>query len=358
LAALGIVFGDIGTSPLYTLKTILSMTHAAPANVTVVLGVLSLIIWTLIIITSVKYVAFAMSIANDGEGGILALMSLLGTKKRQPTIIVAMGLFGAALIYGDGAITPAISVLCALEGLTIATPVVQPYVLPAAVAILIAVFAIQPQGTARIGKAFGPIMCLWFLAEENSARRIQSFDTVLPDDVRAAFTGRQRRGILGRFEFPDRNILWLTGAIVFGAMMVALAIGLRGQHQTQPTAAMPEPTSSARPAQNASPLPTPALAAVGRPALDTAATASQATLVKLPPPRAVLVRLPQWHVGEERPVMMPYGLEVEARLKGRLPSTDGLPMSGNSIGDAWVVGHSAWVWVAAPGTGSANWIDP
>jgi len=164
LAALGIVFGDIGTSPLYTLKTILSMTHAAPANVTVVLGVLSLIIWTLIIITSVKYVAFAMSIANDGEGGILALMSLLGTKKRQPAIIVAMGLFGAALIYGDGAITPAISVLSALEGLTIATPVVQPYVLPAAVAILIALFAIQPQGTARIGKAFGPIMCLWFLA--------------------------------------------------------------------------------------------------------------------------------------------------------------------------------------------------
>jgi KUP system potassium uptake protein len=164
LAALGIVFGDIGTSPLYTLKTILSMTHAAPANVAVVLGVLSLIIWTLIIITSVKYVAFAMSIANDGEGGILALMSLLGTKKRQPAIIVAMGLFGAALIYGDGAITPAISVLSALEGLTIATPVVQPYVLPAAVAILIALFAIQPQGTARIGKAFGPIMCLWFLA--------------------------------------------------------------------------------------------------------------------------------------------------------------------------------------------------
>jgi KUP system potassium uptake protein len=164
LAALGIVFGDIGTSPLYTLKTILSMTHGAPANVNVVLGVLSLIIWTLIVITSIKYVAFAMSIDNDGEGGILALMSLLGTKKHQPAIIVAMGLFGAALIYGDGAITPAISVLSALEGLTIATPAVQPYVLPAAVAILIALFAIQPQGTARIGKAFGPIMSLWFLA--------------------------------------------------------------------------------------------------------------------------------------------------------------------------------------------------
>ena len=163
LAALGIVFGDIGTSPLYTLKTILSMTAGTPTR-DVVLGVLSLIIWTLIIITSVKYVAFAMSIDNDGEGGILALMSLLGTKKQQRPIIVAIGLFGAALIYGDGAITPAISVLSALEGLNIAMPAVQPYVLPGAVAVLIALFAIQPQGTARIGKAFGPVMSVWFFA--------------------------------------------------------------------------------------------------------------------------------------------------------------------------------------------------
>ena len=151
LAALGIVFGDIGTSPLYTLKTILSMTTGTPTR-DVVLGVLSLIIWTLIIITSVKYVAFAMSIDNDGEGGILALMSLLGTKKHQRPIIVAIGLFGAALIYGDGAITPAISVLSALEGLNIATPAVQPYVLPGAVAILIALFAIQPQETLGLAR--------------------------------------------------------------------------------------------------------------------------------------------------------------------------------------------------------------
>jgi KUP system potassium uptake protein len=163
LAALGIVFGDIGTSPLYTLKTVLSMTRGTPTP-DVVLGVLSLIVWTLIIITSVKYVVVAMSIDNDGEGGILALMSLLCIKKHQQPIIVAIGLFGAALIYGDGAITPAISVLSALEGLNIATPAVKPYVLPAAVVILVALFAIQPQGTARIGKAFGPIMCLWFLA--------------------------------------------------------------------------------------------------------------------------------------------------------------------------------------------------
>ena len=163
LSALGIVFGDIGTSPLYTLKTVLNLTGGTPTP-SVVLGVLSLIIWTLIIITSVKYVTFAMSIDNDGEGGILALMSLLGIKKHQRPAIVAVGLFGAALIYGDGAITPAISVLSALEGLNIAVPALKSYILPAAVAILVALFAIQPLGTARIGKAFGPIMGLWFLS--------------------------------------------------------------------------------------------------------------------------------------------------------------------------------------------------
>ena len=163
LSALGIVFGDIGTSPLYTLKTVLNLTGANPAADTV-LGVLSLILWTLIIITSVKYVTIAMSIDNDGEGGILALMSLLALKKHRRPAIVAVGLFGAALIYGDGAITPAISVLSALEGLDIALPALHTYVLPAAVAILIALFALQPSGSSRIGKAFGPVMALWFLS--------------------------------------------------------------------------------------------------------------------------------------------------------------------------------------------------
>ncbi|HEV2441491.1 MAG TPA: KUP/HAK/KT family potassium transporter [Steroidobacteraceae bacterium] len=161
VAALGVVFGDIGTSPLYTFKTVLNLAGERPDSVTV-LGSLSLVIWTLIVVTSIKYVAFAMRINNDGEGGILALMSLLGVKARRPAI-VAVGLFGAALIYGDGAITPAISVLSALEGLKMVAPSFNPYVLPAAVAVLIALFAIQPQGTARIGKAFGPIMTLWFL---------------------------------------------------------------------------------------------------------------------------------------------------------------------------------------------------
>ena len=161
LSALGIVFGDIGTSPLYTFKAILGATSAAP-NANVVLGVLSLVLWTLFIITTVKYVSFAMRVDNDGEGGILALMALLGVKTRQRPTIVAVGLFGAALIYGDGAITPAISVLSALEGLDMATPALQPYVVPAAVAILVALFAIQSKGTAAIGHLFGPVMLVWF----------------------------------------------------------------------------------------------------------------------------------------------------------------------------------------------------
>jgi len=162
VSALGIVFGDIGTSPLYTLKTVLGLTGENP-DPQAIFGSLSLIIWTLIVVTTIKYVSVAMRVDNDGEGGILALMALLGVKRERRPIIVAVGLFGAALIYGDGAITPAISVLSALEGLTIATPVVQPYLVPTAVAILIGLFALQPQGTSRIGRTFGPIMTVWFL---------------------------------------------------------------------------------------------------------------------------------------------------------------------------------------------------
>ena len=128
LGALGVVFGDIGTSPLYTLKTVLSLA-GNKSDAFTVLGSLSLVIWTLIIITSIKYVTFAMRMDNDGEGGILALMSLLGVKRRNRPLIVAVGLFGAALIYGDGAITPAISVLSALEGLNMVAPAFSPYVL-------------------------------------------------------------------------------------------------------------------------------------------------------------------------------------------------------------------------------------
>jgi KUP system potassium uptake protein len=162
LSALGIVFGDIGTSPLYTLKTVLALGGSPPSD-GAVLGILSLIIWTLTLITTVKYVIVAMSIDYDGEGGILALMSLLSHKRHKRPLIVAVGLLGAALIYGDGAITPAISVLSALEGLNDPLPALRPYVLPGAVTLLVALFLVQPSGTSRIGRAFGPIMAVWFL---------------------------------------------------------------------------------------------------------------------------------------------------------------------------------------------------
>jgi KUP system potassium uptake protein len=159
--ALGVVFGDIGTSPLYTLKTVLLLSGNNPSPA-VILGLLSLIFWTLVIVTSLKYAMFAMRIDNHGEGGILALMSLLIRKKTGRYTVLFAGLFGAALIYGDGAITPAISVLSAVEGVNIILPELKPYILPATVVILVTLFAIQPLGTARIGKVFGPIMGLWF----------------------------------------------------------------------------------------------------------------------------------------------------------------------------------------------------
>jgi KUP system potassium uptake protein len=163
LGALGVVYGDIGTSPLYTIKTAIEWAGGA-ATPEAALGMLSLITWTLIITTSVKYVAIVMRADNDGEGGILALMSLLGIKHGERTGVIAIGILGAALLYGDGAITPAISVLSALEGLKAPMPSFAPYVLPLSVVVLLAVFALQPAGTARIGRLFGPIMTLWFVS--------------------------------------------------------------------------------------------------------------------------------------------------------------------------------------------------
>src|SRR5215468_3007808 len=162
LAALGVVFGDIGTSPLYTLKTVIDLAGSNPSPA-IVLGVVSLIFWTLVVITTIKYVTIAMRIDNEGEGGIVALMALIGVKRHRRPVIVAIGLLGAALIYGDGAITPPISVLSALEGLEIAAPGLKAFVVPIAVLVLVGLFALQPQGTARIGRAFGPVMALWFL---------------------------------------------------------------------------------------------------------------------------------------------------------------------------------------------------
>ena len=167
LGALGIVYGDIGTSPIYALRESLHGAygvHASPENV---LGVLSLIFWSLILVISVKYLGFIMRADNNGEGGIIALTALVIPPGRPPEgvrkFLVAAGLFGAALLYGDSMITPAISVLSAVEGLEVATPLFQPYVIPITVAILLGLFSVQRFGTASVGSVFGPIVLVWFL---------------------------------------------------------------------------------------------------------------------------------------------------------------------------------------------------
>ena len=163
LSSLGVVFGDLGTSPLYTLQTVVQATGGqfTPRSA---LGILSLIVWTLIVTVSVKYCLFVMRADNRGEGGILALMSLIGANAFAPgfRLFTGIGLLGAALIYGDGVITPAISVLSALEGVNVVDATFKPFVMPGAVAILLGLFAAQRFGTEKIGRAFGPVMLLWF----------------------------------------------------------------------------------------------------------------------------------------------------------------------------------------------------
>jgi KUP system potassium uptake protein len=165
ITALGVVYGDIGTSPLYAFRECFFGSHSVPPTHENVLGVLSLIIYSLLIVISIKYLALVMRADNQGEGGILALTSLQprnnGTRYAP---LVLLGLFGAALLYGDGMITPAITVLGAIEGLKVATPLFEPYVVPITVGILMAVFAIQKHGTHRVGGLFGPVMVLWFLS--------------------------------------------------------------------------------------------------------------------------------------------------------------------------------------------------
>ena len=169
LAALGVVYGDIGTSPLYAIKEVFAGGHhPVPVTPDNVLGILSLVFWSLVVVVSIKYVAIIMRADNKGEGGIMARMALglgnseLGARKR--TAVILLGLCGAALFYGDGVITPAISVLSAVEGLEVATPALKAYVIPVTIAVLIGLFLFQKHGTAKIGVLFGPVTALWFVA--------------------------------------------------------------------------------------------------------------------------------------------------------------------------------------------------
>ena len=169
LMVLGVVYGDIGTSPLYALRECFYGPHGTALTRDNILGVLSLIFWSLILVISVKYLVFVLRADNRGEGGILALMGLIHRNRLRRAVggrngfVLLLGLFGAALLYGDGVITPAISVLSAFEGLEIAAPALRPYVIPVTIVVLIGLFMIQRRGTAVVGALFGPVVLVWFV---------------------------------------------------------------------------------------------------------------------------------------------------------------------------------------------------
>jgi KUP system potassium uptake protein len=167
LGALGVVYGDIGTSPLYTIKEIFNPEHELPLNAANLIGSVSVVLWGLIFVVTLKYVLLILRADNRGEGGIMALTALAakaaGSTVRRRQVLLLIGVFGAALFYGDSIITPAISVLSAVEGLEVATPALKPYVLPISLGVLIGLFSFQRFGTAVVGKLFGPVIGLWFL---------------------------------------------------------------------------------------------------------------------------------------------------------------------------------------------------
>lgn len=251
LAALGIVYGDIGTSPIYALREAFYAHDGiavAPANI---YGVLSLIFWALIVVISIKYLTVVMRAGNNGEGGIIALVALLNPWKTEKTsrryLLMLLGLFGAALLYGDGTITPAISVLSAIEGLQVATPAFTPYVVPITIAILVGLFLIQKRGTAAVGSLFGPVMLVWFctlallgagsilehptiLAALNPAHAVQFFAAngmaaffVLGTVFLVVTGGEALYADMGHFGITPIRIAW------FGLVLPALVLNYFGQ---------------------------------------------------------------------------------------------------------------------------------
>src|SRR3989475_2124154 len=205
LLALGVVYGDIGTSPLYALREAFHGQHGIPVTQGNVLGVLSLIFWSLLLIVTVKYHVVIIRADNKGEGGVLALMALVngsrvvrGLSPRR--VMIVLGIFGSALLYADGGLTPAISVLSAVEGLEIATPALASWVIPVTLVILIGLFLVQSRGTARIGAVFGPVMLVWFatigvlglsqiIREPSLLAAVSPYHAarVFPEDVRRGF---------------------------------------------------------------------------------------------------------------------------------------------------------------------------
>jgi KUP system potassium uptake protein len=265
VAALGVVYGDIGTSPLYALRECFHGAHAIAPTPDNVMGVLSLVFWALVIVISGKYIIFVLRADNQGEGGILALTALatpikiLSRTERWPLIL--LGIFGAALLYGDGMITPAISVLSAVEGLDTATPIFTPYVVPITIAILVLLFLVQSHGTGGVGRIFGPVTFIWFLtigalgaaeiarhpavlASVNPLHAINFFRAngwegyfILGTVVLAITGGESLYVDLGHFGRRPIRIVW------FAVVMPALLLNYFGQGALLIT----EPQSSANP---------------------------------------------------------------------------------------------------------------
>jgi KUP system potassium uptake protein len=219
LAALGIVYGDIGTSPIYAFKECFAPGHGAPVSTANVLGVLSLIIWALILIVTIKYLVYVLRADNKGEGGILALLALAfpearsGHRSRLAKTFATIGIAGACLLFGDGMITPAISVLGAVEGLKVAASGMERYILPASVGIIIALFAAQRAGTAKVGRIFGPITLIWFIAISLLGIR----GILMNPDVLSAFNP------LHGFSFLAHH-RW-AGVLVLGSVALAVTGG-------------------------------------------------------------------------------------------------------------------------------------
>jgi KUP system potassium uptake protein len=235
LTALGVVFGDIGTSPLYAMRECFFGTHAVSVTHQNVLGVLSLIIYALLVVISIKYVALVMRADNEGEGGILALTALVpgrngagATSARLAIgrpVLIAMGIFGTALLYGDGMITPAISVLGAIEGLEVIAPLLRPYVVPVTVAIIVVLFIIQKYGTNRVGGLFGPIVVVWFI----TIGALGLVWVVRAPAVLAAFDPRYAVSFFRHNGFPGFAVLGAVFLVVTGGEALYADMGHFGK---------------------------------------------------------------------------------------------------------------------------------
>ncbi|WP_420891860.1 KUP/HAK/KT family potassium transporter, partial [Methylobacterium radiotolerans] len=253
LGALGVVYGDIGTSPLYAFKEAVKAATAGGASVpAAATGAVSLILWALILIVSLKYAVLILRADNRGEGGIVAMLALLGARQARPgtwkALLLVVGLVGAALLYGDGAITPAISVLSAIEGLKVDAPSLGPYVVPITLVILVGLFLVQHKGVAAIGRVFGPVMLVWFVvlvllalpsilrAPEilSAANPVRAVDFLIHAGWHVSFLmlgaaflavtgGEAMYADLGHFGAPAIRIAW------FGLVLPALLIHYCGQ---------------------------------------------------------------------------------------------------------------------------------